>query len=242
MKLGVAGSILFLACAVMRLSSDAEAGERACNVKDCFFARDVRSFDVIDRSTLIVYVGSQHCAFRVELRGTFCDLTYAPELVFTDPKDVPINETNPALRGQGGISLGEPEDASLPSQRRGRASLKVCDNNLGLTVSGGAFTNSTLSNPLDPLSDPSVRRDRYGRPQIADCQVSSVSSITDDQVVEVYVAHRVTPPLPPMGSGEIQVGAQNGEDAGVTPAADQDGSKDKEKKKRSDRSQRAAKD
>jgi hypothetical protein len=101
--------------------------------------------------------------------------------------------------------------------------LKVCDNNLGLQVSGGAFSNSTLANPVDPLSDPSVRRDRYGRPMTADCQVSSVASITDDQVVEIYVAHRVAPPLPPMGSGEIQVGKQSGEDS--KPAASGNDSK-----------------
>jgi hypothetical protein len=217
MKLGVAGSVLFLACSLTRFAGDADAGERACNVKDCFFARDVRSFDVIDKSTVIVYVGSQRCAFKVELRGTFCDLTYAPELVFTDPKDVPLGEQNPRTArntpGAQNTSFAELDDGNLPGQRRGRASLKVCDNNLGLNVSGGAFTNSTLANPLDPLSDPSVRRDRYGRPVIADCQVSSVASITDDQVVEVFVAHRVTPPLPPMGSGEIQVGKQTGEDS-----------------------------
>lgn len=229
MKLGAAGSILFFACCLTRLSGDAQAAERTCNVKDCFFARDVRSFDVIDKSTLIVYVGSQRCAFRVELRGTFCDLTYAPELVFSDPKDVPINEPNyRAQRNQPGtqnFSFSEADDPNLPGQRRGRASLKVCDNNLGLQVSGGAFSNSTLSNPADPLSDPSVRRDRFGRPVIADCQVSSVASITDDQVVEVYVAHRVTPPLPPMGSGEIQVPKQNGEDAKPAAASDSDAKK-----------------
>ena len=172
MKLGVAGSVLFFACCLTRLSGEAQAGERSCNVKDCFFARDVRSFDVIDKSTLIVYVGSQHCAFRVELRGTFCDLTYAPELVFSDPKDVPIGEASPSSQrntpGVQGFSFAEADDPNLPGQRRGRASLKVCDNNLGLQVSGGAFSNSTLANPADPLSDPSVRRDRFGRAQIAD--------------------------------------------------------------------------
>ena len=210
MKIGAAGSVLLFACCLAHPTGDAYAGDRACSVKDCFLARDVRNFDVIDKSTVIVYVGSQRCAFKVELRGTFCDLTYAPELIFTDPKDVPING-------------GELETPNLPNQRRGQASLKVCDNNLGLQVSGGAFTNSTLANPLDPLSDPSVRRDRYNRPMTADCQVSSVASITDDQVVEIYVAHRVTPPLPPMGSGEIQVGRQSGEDS--KPAVSRDGSK-----------------
>jgi hypothetical protein len=103
---------------------------------------------------------------------------------------------------------------SLPSQKRGRASLKVCDNNLGLEVSGGAFTDSRITSSPD---DPSIPRDRFGRAK-ADCQVSNVASITDDQVVEIYVAHRVTPPLPPMGSGEIQVGKQSGEESKPAPS------------------------
>ena len=211
MKIGAAGSVLFFACCLAHPTGDAHAGERACNVKDCFYARDVRSFDVIDKSTLIVYVGSQRCPFRIELRGTFCDLTYAPELVFSDPKDLPLGEQDPRTRRPGDISFAEPEDLSLPSQKRGRATLKVCDNNLGLQVSGGAFTDSTITSPLDPLGDPAAPRDRFGRAK-TDCQLSSVASITDDQVMEIYVAHRVTPPPPPMGSGEIQVGKQSGEE------------------------------
>ncbi len=218
MKIGAAGSVLFFACCLAHPTGDSHAGDRACNVKDCFFARDVRNFEVIDKSTVIVYIGSQRCAFKVEMRGTFCDLTYAPELVFSDPKDVPINETSPRNAGTpGNVSFGELENSNLPNQRRGQASLKVCDNNLGLQVSGGAFSNSTLSDPLN-RTDPSVRRDRFGRPMTADCQVSSVTSITDDQVVEIYVAHRVTPPLPPMGSGEIQVAKQGGEDSRPGPS------------------------
>jgi hypothetical protein len=219
MKLGATGSALFLACCLAHPTGDSLAGERSCNVKDCFFARDVRSFDVIDKSTLIVYVGSQRCAFRVELRGTFCDLTYAPELVFSDPKDLPLGEQDPRTRRPGDISFAEVDDPNLPSQKRGRASLKVCDNNLGLQVSGGAFTDSTFTSPVDPLGDPAARRDRFGRPR-TDCQLSSVSSITDDQVMEIYVAHRVTPPPPPMGSGEIQVGKQAGEESRPASAPD----------------------
>jgi hypothetical protein len=209
MKIGAAGSVLFFAYCLAHPTGDAQAADRACNVKDCFFARDVRSFDVIDKSTVIVYVGSQRCAFRIELRGTFCDLTYAPELVFTDPKDLPLGEQDPRTRNPGDISFAEAADSSLPSQKRGRATLKVCDNNLGLQVSGGAFTESTITSPL---GDPATRQDRFGRAK-TDCQLSSVTSITDDQVVEIYVAHRVTPPLPPMGSGEIQVGKQSGEES-----------------------------
>ncbi len=212
MKTGVPGSVLFFACCLAHPTSDAQAGERACNVKDCFSARDVRSFDVIDKSTLIVYIGTQRCAFKVELRGTFCDLTYAPELVFSDPKDLPLGEQSGVRNGPGDVSFAQAEDLSLPSQRRGRASLKVCDNNLGLQVTGGAFTESTTA------LDPAAPRDRFGRAKAA-CQVSSVVSITDDQVVEIYVAHRVAPPLPPMGSGEIQVGKPAGEGPKPVPSS-----------------------
>jgi len=205
MKIGIPSSVLFFAWCLVHPTGDAHAGDRTCNVKDCFSARDVRNFDVIDKSTLIVYIGPQHCAFRVELRGTFCDLTYAPELVFSDPKDLPLGD-------ESGI-FAQAEDSSLPSQRRGRASLKVCDNNLGLQVTGGAFTESATA------LDPAATRDRFGRAK-ADCQVSSVASITDDQVVEIYVAHRIAPPLPPMGSGEIQVAGPAGESSKAVPSND----------------------
>ncbi|MEO8465254.1 MAG: hypothetical protein ABI640_07915 [Gammaproteobacteria bacterium] len=200
MRIGAAASVLFFVWCVAHPTGDTQAGDRACNVKDCFSARDVRSFDVIDKSTVIVYIGSQHCAFKVELRGTFCDLTYAPELVFSDPKDLPLD-------------FGQPEDLSLPGQRRGRASLKVCDNNLGLQVSGGAFTEQ----PTVSSNDPSVPRDRFGRAKAA-CEVSSVAAITDDQVVEIYVAHRIAPPLPPMGAADIQIGKQAGENSKPAPS------------------------
>ena len=71
MKLGGAGSVLMFACFLVEPSSDAPAGERACSVRDCFYAREVRDFKVVDRDTVIVYVGAQKCAFRVELRGTY---------------------------------------------------------------------------------------------------------------------------------------------------------------------------
>ena len=217
MKLRTGRSAFFLVGGLAALAGGAVAGERACNVKDCFFARDVRSFDVIDKTTVIVYVGSQHCPFRVDLRGTFCDLTYAPELVFSDPSDVPLGEPDPRTQGPGGFS--DLANSSLPSQRRSRATLKVCDNDLRLQVSGGVFTESSLAGPL---SDPSTPRDRFGRAK-TDCQISRVSSITDDQVLEIFVAHRVTPPPPPMGSGDIQVAKQAGEDTSPAPARKESG-------------------
>jgi hypothetical protein len=45
-----------------------------------------------------------------------------------------------------------------------------------------------------------------------------VSSLTDDQVLELYVAHDKVAPPPPMGAGQIEVGDQkDGESAGPSP-------------------------
>ena len=63
--------------------ADTAATKRACSVEECFFERDVRDFEVIDQTHVIVYTGPQRCAFHLELRGKMCDLSYAPELYFT---------------------------------------------------------------------------------------------------------------------------------------------------------------
>ena len=54
-----------------------------------------------------------------------------------------------------------------------------------------------------------------------DCRVSSVTSITDDQLVELYVKRRVVPPLPPMGTGQIEVGEQEEEGGRARDGADE---------------------
>ena len=72
--------------------------DRACSVKDCFLEADVRDFEVIDRTHVIVYVGQQRCAFHIELRGTMCDLTFAPEIHFRRLNEVPQITSN---RGDG---------------------------------------------------------------------------------------------------------------------------------------------
>jgi hypothetical protein len=219
MRLSTVGSVLLVICWIVEPMPPAGAAERACSVKECFFAGDIRKFDVIDRSTLIVYVGSQRCAFRVELRGTFCDMTFAPELVFSDPDELPQGERNRRLptndpSGTQNITFATPEDPNLPSPRRGRASLRVCDNNLRLQVSGGAFTDDNFTNPNDAVSDVGAgRRDpRFLNPRAA-CELASVKSLTDDQVMEIYVDHGLVAPPPPMGPGEIEVGKQGAQQA-----------------------------
>jgi hypothetical protein len=202
MRLGVLGLSLLAAVAAhgqRNGKDDAAATKRACSVEDCFFERDVRDFEVIDQNHLIVYTGSQRCAFHVELRGTLCDLTFAPELYFSRTND--ISDRGVAVGGDA--FGGRPADpfGTLETANRGSRHLQICANDLSVQVTGGRFTESATTD---------VQTDRFGNP-ITDCQVTTVTSITDDQLVEILVGSGAIPPLPPMGTGEIEVGEQEEE-------------------------------
>lgn len=189
---------------------DTEATKRACSVEDCFLERDVRGFEVIDRTHLIIYVGQQRCAFHVELSGALCDLSFAPELYFRRTNEVPIittNRSDPLAPADPTVPRAtRPGDFdSFAIQQRERRDLRICRNDLGIQVHGGQFTESAASG---------APTDRFGNPR-TDCRVSNVRSMTDDQLVELYVARGVVPPLPPMGSGQIEVGEQEEEGAGA---------------------------
>jgi hypothetical protein len=84
--------------------------------------------------------------------------------------------------------------------------MRVCDGDLSVQVHGGRFTESQSS----------AGTDRFGNP-MTDCRVSNVTSITDDQLLEFYVGRGVLAPVPPMGTGEIEVGAQD--EQGTAPSA-----------------------
>jgi hypothetical protein len=180
-------------------ADDTQPLERACSVQDCFLEREVRDFEVIDHTTLIVYVGSQRCAFQIELRGTFCDLTFAPEIYFRSPNDPLRRDENDLFAGSASSRL---------------ADLRVCSNDIGIGVDGGVFTeNPTSSQPSD----------RFGNRR-SECQISSVDAVTDDEIVQLYVDHGVAPPPPPMGSGQIEVGEQESDEA--APAGEQPATED----------------
>lgn len=188
---------------------DTAAISRACSVKDCFSEAEVRDFEVIDRTHLIVYVGSQRCAFHVELRGTLCDLTFAPELFFTKANEVPDGRIPRGSEPASDRGQVDPFDI-FETTRRERRDLRVCSNDLGVMVHGGRFTES---------SSAPVLRDRFGEPRVnTDCRVSSVVSVTDDQLIEFYVGRGVIPPVPPMGTGEIEIGEQEEQGAAPAPA------------------------
>jgi hypothetical protein len=55
-----------------------------CPTTDCFNQLQVRNFEVLDPTTLVLYVGNQDCPFLVEFIGSSCDLTFlgSTSLVF----------------------------------------------------------------------------------------------------------------------------------------------------------------
>ena len=202
MRLGIVClGVLAIAAADAQRNKDDDttATKRACSVEDCFFERDIREFEVIDQTHLIIYTGSQRCAFHVELRGTMCDLTFAPELYFSRRGDLSTTSATEPVAGRG------PADPFDTIETRRDRSLRICSNDLAIQVTGGRFTESVTTN---------VSTDRFGNPR-TDCQVSTITSITDDQLVELYVARGVVPPLPPMGAGEIEVGEQEEPEQGA---------------------------
>lgn len=221
MKLGILclGLLAAVAAQAQRnRGDDTEATKRACSVEDCFLERDIRDFQVIDQTHVIVYTGSQRCAFHVEVRGTFCDLTFAPELYFSRVNELPDGPVSSADTVEGAFG-GRTDLLNTPSRRN----LRICSNDLSIQVHGGEFTENATA---------TTTPDRFNNPR-AQCQVATVTSITDDQLVELYVRRRVIPPLPPMGSGEIEVGeqAEEGADAEPPESAESD-SRDRDRTRR----------
>lgn len=194
-----------LPAAAQRGDRETGAVDRACDVDDCFREADVRDFEVIDRTHLIVYVGPQRCAFRIELLGALCDLSFAPELYFRRSGEVPqmvldrprnaAIEPGPTMPRVG----SRPQDFdSFELAQRERKDLRICDSDLTIQVHGGRWTESGAAGSTD----------RFGNPE-TDCRISTVAPVTDDQLLEFYVRRGVVSPVPPMGTGEIEVGEQD---------------------------------
>lgn len=191
--------------------NDTGAVERACSVADCFMERDIRHFDVVDQTHLIVYTGSQRCAFHVELSGTFCDMTFAPELMFSRASGMPDSLIQRGQIDPTGVSRNRGTD---PFARvdQGSRNLRVCANDLGIQVDSGGFSGPFVdradAGPMNPRGMTPTGQ-LAGR---ADCRVVGVTSITDDQLLEFFVGRGVLAPPPPMGGAELEVGEQPEQD------------------------------
>jgi hypothetical protein len=188
----IGAALVVAGCASTQTADTTQAVKRACGGTSCFFEREVRDFEVINHTTLIVYVGAERCPYQVELFGTFCDLEFAPELYFTSATQ--SRNTGGAAGAADAVIPATPTTVPIDprSPARNLSDLRICANDISVGVSGGSFTN-------DPTN--ASRK--------SDCQIQSVASLTDDKLMELYVRKGVVAPPPPMGSGQIQVGAQS---------------------------------
>jgi hypothetical protein len=180
----VSTAILFLslaACSTTETVGD-EPVER-CNVTECFNRHQVRNFEVLDSTTLVLYVGAQRCPFLVEFDGTFCDLTFMP----------------------GGTV------AFVPTGVR-QMEMRICARDRHIGIAETPF-NTAVAGATVPGQLP--------------CQIRDVASLTDDQLLELYVENGITAPPPPFGNGQIQVkedesaGEQDSEESQAPPPTGQ---------------------
>lgn len=184
-------------------TSDADPPE-PCSVTDCFLERDIRDFDIIDRNTVVVYVGQQRCPFVVELQDVTCDATFAPAIAFFQTE------------------LGRMD--RLTTLQSGR----VCASTRGLVLYAGIPAPSLLQQQDAFESRLGTRRpDGFPRTDPFDsfpvdassddvCRVTDIRSINDDQLVELLA--EVKAPPPPVGQGELEVPDEPEEGADGEPA------------------------
>ena len=144
--------IVIAGCATTATETDQAVIRTACDQRaDCFYQRAVRDFKVLDSTTLVVFVGSERCPYRVTVDGFFCDLRMSAFISFRD------------FDG------------------------RICSLDRSYIVAG-----------------PFAREDET-------CQIRAVEPLNDDELLETYAAYRIVEPLPPIGSGELEVVETPGE-------------------------------
>jgi hypothetical protein len=182
------------ACATGQATSGTGPVAAACNVEDCFFERDVREFTIVDRDTVVVYVGGQRCPFVVELQDVTCDVTFSPAIAFFQTALGSLDRVTSLQSGRvcattRGLVLysGIASPSLLQQQDAAEAGAGVLRRPGGLGGSDSVFGRSF---PVDPLSGDL-------------CRVGDVRSVTDDQLIELLA--EVNAPPPPVGQGQLEV-------------------------------------
>jgi hypothetical protein len=179
MKVAAPLSCVWLVACSSTPTASNEPVER-CSVTECFNHVQVRNYEVIDSTTLVMYVGGQRCPFLVEFDGTFCDLTFLPgsDILF---KTTGMRQIN----------------------------MRICSNDRHIGIDEGAFSTA-------PGGDDATA----GR---LPCQIRQIASLTDDQLIELYVENGITAPPPPFGNGEIQKtpASRRGADGAPSAAPDE---------------------
>jgi hypothetical protein len=153
-----------------------------CESTDCFNQQQIRDFEVIDNTTLLVYVGSQNCAFRVEFTGIFCDLTFLP----------------------GGSLVFRPDTFRSSREPDNILVTRVCARDSNLGIDEGPFSTAAGGD-----NDPRIP-----------CRISNIVSMTDDEVLELYVDKQIASPPPPFGTGQIVVPDESQSSSGDNAAGE----------------------
>ena len=63
-------------CGSALLTQPAQAQSNRCLTSECFREGQIRDFDVIDRGTVVVFVGPERCAFKIKVDDLSCNLTH----------------------------------------------------------------------------------------------------------------------------------------------------------------------
>lgn len=208
MKLFVgAVAVLLAGCAASPTTTDNGPVER-CTVADCFNTRDIRNFVILNDSTAVVFVGARRCPFVVDLDGFSCNPSVAPRIRFYQA-------------GMAGVANAGMSGRVCRSTQQLYLYTGLADLEPPLT-SGRPGSFGDIGN----VSDAGVRPLGGGviPPDNSDlCHVRDVHSITDDQLLELYVKAGVAPPPPPIGSGKIEVPGPGAAGPGGSPASSSQG-------------------
>lgn len=176
---------------------DAGPADR-CEATDCFNQLQIRNLEVIDKTTLLIYVGSQRCPFLVEMTGVFCDLTFLPpfQVVFR-PTRQQSARTPPIVGG-----VGTAPDGGGPIEQT-----RICASDIDMGLPADRF--NTAIGGVD------------GDPGGLSCRIQNVRSLTDDERLQIYVDNEIVAPPPPFGSGTVET-PEDPEEPEAQPAEDSD--------------------
>ncbi len=186
-------TIILLAAAATGCAGTPENEARTaerCSAEECFRQRDIRRVEVLDDRNVIVYTGARECPFRVEVSGFACRLDFALDVNFV-----------------------QREPGSQFSSERGRYSApqRVCSHTPRVEVYTGVFDQARQQ-----AVGGGIRDEAPGEA----CRVVNVDSLTDDEVIELFVDRRLAPPPPPMGGGRLETPEQDDDDGGAAESTE----------------------
>ena len=75
---------LVAACAANPIDPNSPPTPACDQNVNCFYERNIRSFQVLDDRTVVVLVGRDQCPYKLELDGFFCDISMSAFLNFED--------------------------------------------------------------------------------------------------------------------------------------------------------------